>query len=85
MCIRDSPYMNPDSPIDRAAAKVEHDSIKADLESAGVTVIQVPPPVDCQDGVYAANWALVRGDTAVMASLPSVRQNEVPYAEKVLA
>ncbi len=79
-----NPYMNPDSPIDRAAAKVEHDSIKAVLESAGVTVLQVPPPADCQDGVYAANWALVRGDTAVMASLPSVRQSEVPYAEKVL-
>jgi len=79
-----NPYMNASDPIDRAAAKAEHDSIKAALESAGVTVVQVPPPADCQDGVYAANWALVRGDIAVMACLPSVRQGEEPYAEKVL-
>jgi N-dimethylarginine dimethylaminohydrolase len=79
-----NPYMNPASPIDRANAKAEHASIKAALESAGVTVVQIPPPVDCQDGVYAANWALVRGDTAVMARLPGVRQAEQSYAETVL-
>ena len=79
-----NPYMNPGDPIDLAAAKVEHDSIAAALESAGVTVVRVPAPADCQDGVYAANWALVRGDIAVMARLPGVRQGEEPYAEKVL-
>jgi len=79
-----NPYMNPGDAIDLAVAKAEHDSIKAALESAGVSVVQVPPPADCQDGVYAANWALVRGDTAVMARLPAVRQGEEPYAEKVL-
>jgi N-dimethylarginine dimethylaminohydrolase len=79
-----NPYMTSDCPVDRAAAKVEHDNIKAALESASVTVVQVAPPADCQDGVYAANWALVRGDIAVMSCLPSVRQAEVPYAEQVL-
>lgn len=79
-----NPYMDASTPIDRALAQAEHASIKAALESAGVTVVQVPPPVDCQDGVYSANWALIRGDTAVMAHLPNVRQSEEPYAEKVL-
>lgn len=79
-----NPYMNPGAPIDLAAAKAEHNSIKTALQGAGVTVVQIPPPTDCQDGVYAANWALVRGDTAVMARLPGVRQGEEPYAEKIL-
>lgn len=79
-----NPYMGAAPPIDHLVARAEHASIKRALESAGVTVTQVPPPVDCQDGVYTANWALIRDDTAVMAHLPNVRQGEEPYAEQVL-
>lgn len=71
---------------DLARARQEHTSIRQALESAGVTVIQVEPPrgPNCQDGVYTANWALVRGDTAVLANLPPQRQGETPFAEKYL-
>jgi len=44
----------------------------------------VPSPTDSQDGVYTANWALVRGDKAVLARLPSARKTEEAYAEKIL-
>ncbi len=79
-----NPYMDERVPVDRGRAREEHGLIRTALEAAGVTVMQVPPPANCQDGVYTANWALVRGDTAVLASLPNARQAEPPYAEKIL-
>ena len=77
-------YMDDAVPIDVAAAKREHDSIRQALIAAGVSVKTVKPPVDCQDGVYTANWALVRGNKAVMSRLPGPRQAEEPYARQVL-
>lgn len=74
-----------DSHTNTSLAQAEHDSIKLALESAGVTVISVPSPSDSQDGVYAANWALVRGDKAIPARLPNVRKAEEAHARKVLA
>lgn len=79
-----NPFMHADVSIDRAKAQAEHDRIRAALESAGVHVICVAPPARCQDGVYTANWALVRGDKAVMSVLPNARKGEEPYAERVL-
>lgn len=79
-----NPYMIKDAPIDRAGAQAEHQAIKEALRSAGVSIVQVPAPADCQDGVYTANWALVRGNKAVLSSLPNARKGEEPYAEKVL-
>jgi N-dimethylarginine dimethylaminohydrolase len=79
-----NPFMTQEAPIDLEKAKKEHENIWAALESAGVTVVKVDPPKDCQDGVYTANWALVRGDKAVMAALPNARQAETPYAVDVL-
>jgi N-dimethylarginine dimethylaminohydrolase len=79
-----NPYMDEKVAVDREKAQKEHDEIRKALVSGGVHVERVKPPKDCQDGVYTANWALVRGDTALMASLPNVRQAETPYAEKVL-
>lgn len=79
-----NPFMRADLAIDRASAQAEHDSIRAALESAGVTVVQIAPPADCQDGVYTANWALVSGDTAIMSVLPNARKGEERYAERVL-
>jgi N-dimethylarginine dimethylaminohydrolase len=79
-----NPYSDKSKQPDAGQAQKEHASIKQALESAGVTVIQVPAPEGCQDGVYTANWALVRGDTAVMSSLPNMRQAEEPFAEQHL-
>jgi N-dimethylarginine dimethylaminohydrolase len=80
-----NPFMTQAEPIDLDKARVEHERIQAALESAGITVIKADPPVNCQDGVYTANWALVRGDKAVLASLPSARKAEEAYAAEVLA
>jgi N-dimethylarginine dimethylaminohydrolase len=79
-----NPFMTQAEPIDLEKAKLEHQQIREALESAGVTVLQVDPPAGCQDGVYTANWALVRGDTAVMARLPNARKGEEVYAEHAL-
>jgi N-dimethylarginine dimethylaminohydrolase len=79
-----NPFMHADIAIDREIAQSELDSIHAALESAGVEVVQVAPPFNCQDGVYTANWALVRGDTAVMSVLPDARKSEEAYAEQIL-
>ncbi|UTX51343.1 hypothetical protein KI440_00005 [Candidatus Saccharibacteria bacterium TM7i] len=73
-----------DSHTDTSIAQKEHDSIRAALMAAGVEVITTPSPTDSQDGVYTANWALVRGDKAVLARLPNVRKSEELYAKSVL-
>lgn len=73
-----------DSHTDTSLAQQEHDSIKRALESAGVTVVNVTSPHESQDGVYTANWALVRGDKAVTARLPNVRKAEEEHAREVL-
>jgi N-dimethylarginine dimethylaminohydrolase len=78
-----NPFMDA-SGINRETAAAEHNKIRHALERAGVTVIKVTPPADCQDGVYTANWALVRGDKAVMSRLPGARKAEEPYAEQIL-
>jgi N-dimethylarginine dimethylaminohydrolase len=79
-----NPFMNKSIVIDRAVAQQEHRLIKEALQEAGVKVIQVAAPKDCQDGVYTANWALVRGNKAVMSRLPNARKGEEPYAAEVL-
>ncbi len=73
-----------DSHTNTDVAQTEHDSIRKALESVGVTVMTVPSPVDSQDGVYTANWALVRGDKAIPARLPNVRKAEEAYAREQL-
>lgn len=78
-----NPYYH-DSAVDVATAQAEHDAIRLALETAGVTVLTTPSPEQSQDGVYTANWALVRGDTAVLARLPSVRRSEEAVAKKAL-
>ncbi len=80
-----NPFMDAAVSIDREKARLEHEAIRQALESAGVEVLKVDAPLHCQDGVYTANWALVRGKKAVLASLPNARKAEEPYAEKVLS
>jgi len=79
-----NPFMDKEVAVDRQKAQAEHELIEKALRDSGVEVIKVPAPKDCQDGVYTANWALVRGDTAVMSTLPNARKDEEPYAEQVL-
>jgi N-dimethylarginine dimethylaminohydrolase len=79
-----NPFMDKNVKINIEKARAEHQEIRQALQSAGVEVKVVPPPKDCQDGVYTANWALVRGGKAVLSNLPNARQGEEPYAEKVL-
>ena len=75
-------YLSPS--VDKAVAQQEHQSIKNALESAEIEVVQVPSPKGSQDGVYTANWALIRGNKAVLSRLPEVRKAEEAYAEEVL-
>lgn len=77
-------YMDAQVPVSIEKAMAEHASIQKALAEAGIEIIKVDPPAGCQDGVYTANWALCRGNTAIMASLPNKRKAEEPYAEKCL-
>ena len=73
-----------DSYTDASVAQSEHSAIREALESAGVTVISVASPQGSQDGVYTANWALVRGNKVIPARLPNVRKAEEAYARQIL-
>ena len=79
-----NPYYN-DSHTDTLKAQAEHDSIRLTFENAGIKVIQVPSPSASQDGVYTANWALVRGNKAILARLPKVRKAEEDWAREQLS
>ena len=78
-----NPYYH-HTPLDLAVAIIEHTTIYKLLIQAGIKVTKIDSPSGSQDGVYTANWALVRGDKAVLARLPSARKAEEDYAEKVL-
>ena len=67
-------------PVDVNKAVAEHTLIRRTLEESGVTVKKVPAPANCQDGVYTANWALVRNGNAVMSRLPNKRKPEEAIA-----
>lgn len=79
-----NPFMTQTEAIDIEKAKAEHAAIRQAFESAGIEVIQIDPPAGCQDGVYTANWALVKNSKAVLARLPNARKAEEIYAEHVL-
>jgi len=78
-----NPYYD-DQHVDIAKAVAEHEAITHALSAAGIAIAAVPSPADSQDGVYTANWALVRGDKAILARLPDVRKAEEAYAKQVL-
>lgn len=78
-----NPYYG-DPNVDQTLASKEHQSIAKALSGAGIEIVSVPSPENSQDGVYTANWALVRGDTAILARLPDVRKAEEAYAEATL-
>jgi len=78
-----NPYYHEES-IDVDRAQAEHDAIRSCLEQANIEVTRIDAPVESQDGVYTANWALVRGKKAVLARLPVARKSEEAWAEQVL-
>jgi N-dimethylarginine dimethylaminohydrolase len=78
-----NPYYHAE-PIDIHRAVDEHRHIKKLLEQAGVRVVPASAPSDSQDGVYTANWALVRNGKAVMSRLPQARKTEEAHAKVTL-
>lgn len=74
-----NPYYN-QSKIDVQKAVAEHNLILECFKKSGIELVKVDPPKDCQDGVYTANWALVKDGVAVMARLPEARKAEEEYA-----
>jgi N-dimethylarginine dimethylaminohydrolase len=79
-----NPYMDAEVPVNIQLATAEHASVAAALQAAGVTIEYYPAPEGCQDGVYTANWALCRGNKAILSSLPNARQAEQPHAYRAL-
>lgn len=78
-----NPYYH-DETVDVVAAIKEHEHLRATIEKAHIIVDQVAAPTDSQDGVYTANWALVRGNKAIMARLPEARKAEETHAQLAL-
>ncbi len=78
-----NPYYT-SSNINVAKAIAEHNTILDCFKKAKIELVKVTPPKDCQDGVYTANWALVKDGVAVMARLPKARKAEEAYAKKCL-
>ena len=72
--------MNDQISVDIEAAQREHTAIRSALETAGIKVIKIDAPSGCQDGVYTANWALVKNGKALMSKLPNSRKPEEEYA-----
>lgn len=79
-----NPYMDAEIPVNTELAKDEHKAVAAALQAAGVAIEYYPAPEGCQDGVYTANWALTRGNKAILSSLPNAREAEQPHAKKAL-
>ncbi len=65
-------------------AKAEHAEILECFKKANIELVKVAPPKNCQDGVYTANWALIKDGIAVMSRLPKARKSEETYAKKYL-
>jgi N-dimethylarginine dimethylaminohydrolase len=77
--------MDSSVPVDVEKAIEEHKSIRSAFETVGIEVVKVDPPPDCQDGIYTANWALIRGNKALMSRLPNKRRPEEDYAKQILS
>lgn len=79
-----NPYAAGIEPVDLTEVKAEFAAIQSALAEAGIKIVSVDAPKDCQDGIFTANWGLCRGDKVVLSSLPGPRQGEEPYAEQTL-
>lgn len=79
-----NPYSNRQNQPDPRKAAREFAAIKAALETAGIRVIKIDEPKDCQDGIFTANWALCRNNKAILSYLPPQRQSEQAWAKQQL-
>ncbi len=77
-------YMDSEIKINLDNARAEHETIKIDLELAGVEIVKIDPPQNCQDGVYTANWGLCKDKKVILSNLPNKRKAEEEYAEEQL-
>lgn len=78
-----NPYYD-NKPVNVQEAMREHSEIVTNFRDSGMEIIQVSPPSTSQDGVYTANWGLVRDDKVVLARLPDARKSEEKYAATIL-
>ena len=78
-----NPYYD-DKPVNVQQAIRDHAAIVEAFMDAGITVEQIAPPSDSQDGVYTANWALIHDGKAIISRLPDARKAEESYAERAL-
>lgn len=79
-----NPYSNKNNQPDVKQAIEEHIQIKKAFEDAGIEVIKIDAPKDCQDGIYTANWGLCYRGKVVLSSLPNKRQPEEPFAKSAI-
>lgn len=81
-----NPQSHENQQPDSQKAATEHATIGQLLAQRGVDVqyASLPNTDGLQDAVYTANWALIRGDKAVMSRLPNKRKNEEALAEQTL-
>lgn len=77
-------HMDETLEVDVKKAVEEHARIKHCFIEAGIEVVKTSAPENCQDGVYTANWGLVRDGKVVLSNLPNTRRPEEPYAKEVL-
>lgn len=69
-----------DPKVNHVKALEEHELIVDSFKKAGIEVIKIDSPKDCQDGIYTANWALIKNGKAIMSRLPNTRKPEEKYA-----
>ncbi|MEV6872960.1 arginine deiminase-related protein [Amycolatopsis sp. NPDC051128] len=74
-----NPYMHVGVQPDVEAAVAEHEDIIAAHLAAGRKVEFLDADPACPDMTYTANAAVVRGDRAVLATLPPERAAETPH------
>lgn len=79
-----NPYYHKET-VNITQAIAEHETIAGLFKEAGIEIVYTDPPKTSQDGVYTANWALVRGEQAVLARLPNARRSEEAVAKLTLA
>ena len=77
-----NPYYD-HNPVNVSDAVAEHATIIQAFSDAGMEIVRVTPPSTSQDGVYTANWGLVRGDKVILSRLPNARRSEEEYATKI--
>jgi N-dimethylarginine dimethylaminohydrolase len=79
-----NPYYG-ESALDQNRAIAEHQNIVDQFRNYGIEIQQVASPSTSQDGVYTANWALIRNNQAVLSRLPGPRRTEETYVRFILS